>query len=412
MSVVQHVLIVGGGLAGPCLALSLARQGIRSTIFELRPGPSDSGGSISFGPDALRVLDKHANVYEKLKAVGYAYDRMTMYFEDGSKLGQVLVGEEKENGYPALRIMRSAVQKVLLEAVRGKSDFIDLKFDARISMIEEGEKGVTALFEDGSKAEGDILVGADGIHSKVRDHVLGPEAPTPIFTKTQVVNGFIPATAAVKPSPDFTFPAFVVTPGGIFMTLPIDSNAETLTWGITTSAVERTREGWTEYEKSGEAIRTAKQDFDDIQTEPVRSLLDNVDGSKARVWAPYSIPTLPRWHTERVCLIGDAAHALEPNGQGSAIAFQDAALLSRFITSKSPDASYGQLFKRFEELRKPKIAEISKNSKPAGALKAKSGPWVWSLKKWAMWGFFTWNRGTLRMHKGPAYDVDDVDLAL
>ncbi|WWC73351.1 uncharacterized protein I206_107318 [Kwoniella pini CBS 10737] len=412
MSIAQHVLIVGGGLAGPCLALSLARQGIRSTIFELRSGPSDSGGSISFGPDALRVLDKHAGVYDKLKVEGYAYDRMTMYFEDGSKLGQVLVAEEGEDGYPAIRIMRSSVQKVLLDAVKEKVHLINMKFDARISKIEEGETGVTALFEDGSQVNGDILVGADGIHSKVREHVLDAEAPKPIFTKTQVVNGFIPATSAVKPSPDFTFPAFVVTPSGIFMTLPIDAAGKTLTWGITTSAIERTRVGWAEYEKSGEAIKAAKQDFDDIQTEPVRSLLDNVDESQARVWAPYSIPTLPRWHTERVCLIGDAAHALEPNGQGSAIAFQDAALLSRFIASNPSSSSYGQVFKRFEELRKPKVAEVSKNSKPASALKSKTGPWVWFLKKWAMWGFFTWNNGTLRMHKGPRYDVDEVDLAL
>lgn len=148
----QHVLIVGGGLAGPCLALSLARHGIRSTIFEIRPELSDSGGSISLGPNALQVLDKYAGVYDRVKSAGYTYYEFGAYFEDGERLGKVNVGQK--DGYPAVRILRTTLHKVLLEAGEAMDGKIQVKYGARFKSIEQGEEGVTVSFEDGSSASG------------------------------------------------------------------------------------------------------------------------------------------------------------------------------------------------------------------------------------------------------------------
>ena len=69
------MLIVGAGLAGPCLALSLAARQIRSTIFEIRPVRGDSGGSISLGPNALQVLNRYAGIYDQIRATGFTYRR-------------------------------------------------------------------------------------------------------------------------------------------------------------------------------------------------------------------------------------------------------------------------------------------------------------------------------------------------
>ncbi|KAJ7493103.1 hypothetical protein B0H11DRAFT_1911538 [Mycena galericulata] len=220
---------------------------------------------------------------------------------------------------------------------------------------------------------GDILIGADGMHSKVRQLVLGPQAPTPTFDGLCIVYGFLPASSAISPSADFTFPAFMFTPSGMFMTMPIDPEGTTLAWAINQSVEERSREEWRALERSGEAVRLAKADYDDIQTQPVRSLLDNADATNARLWAAYSIPDLPKWHTPRVCLIGDAAHGLPPNGaQGSAMAFEDAAILTRLLTSKDT-TSYDQLFRQFEAIRRPRIQRVRQLGKASGAAKAKSG---------------------------------------
>ena len=148
----QHVLIVGGGLAGPALAVSLARIGIRSTVFEIRQVKGDSGGSITLAPNALRALDKSCGVYNAIRSAGYVYDKLDAYLDDGYKLGELLLGDDE---YPAVRIMRTAIHKVLLDACEAGG--VKIVWGARLTRIEEGE-GVTAHFEDGSSASGESLV--------------------------------------------------------------------------------------------------------------------------------------------------------------------------------------------------------------------------------------------------------------
>jgi 2-polyprenyl-6-methoxyphenol hydroxylase-like FAD-dependent oxidoreductase len=72
----MHVIIAGAGLGGLALALSLARQNIKSTIYEIRSHPSDAGGSITLTAGAVRVLDNPVGVYDQLRAVAYSYTRM------------------------------------------------------------------------------------------------------------------------------------------------------------------------------------------------------------------------------------------------------------------------------------------------------------------------------------------------
>lgn len=242
----------------------------------------------------------------------------------------------------------------------------------------------------------------------MRSHVLGALAPTPSFENVVVVNGFLPTSSVTSPSPDF-FPAFLFTSSGLLMAIPIDAAAQTLAWGINTTVENRDRKGWQEFERSGEAARLAKASYADITTEPVRSLLDNAPDADAKLWAPSSIPDIPTWHTPRTCLIGDAAHALPPNGQGSAVAFEDAAILARLLTLTSELYSYERMFERLEELRRPRIDTLRKTA-IGGALKVRTGPWAWYFKKWAFRAFFWWKSGVLSHMGATTYDVDQVEL--
>lgn len=153
-----HVLIIGNGLAGPCLALSLARHKIRSTIYEIRPTPSLSGGSISLTPNGLKVLDQYANVYSKIKASGFSYYQFGAYTAEGEKLGEIRVAEESRKGeaesYPAIRILRSVLHKVLLEKIDNLGGMIEVNYGMQLERIQEDEKGVVAYFEGGSTAKG------------------------------------------------------------------------------------------------------------------------------------------------------------------------------------------------------------------------------------------------------------------
>jgi NADPH-dependent 2,4-dienoyl-CoA reductase/sulfur reductase-like enzyme len=153
MALPPHVLIIGGGLAGPALAIALARRNIRSSIYELRSEPGDIGGALMLAPNALRVLDKVVGVYESVRSSGYVLQRVTAYASDGMKLGEIRLGEEKEDGYPAVRIRRPTLHRVLLEECARHG--VTIQYGKKLERIEETGDGVTAFFADGTSATGE-----------------------------------------------------------------------------------------------------------------------------------------------------------------------------------------------------------------------------------------------------------------
>ena len=192
------------------------------------------------------------------------------------------------------------------------------------------------------------------------------------------------------------------------MAVPFEHDAQRLTCGFSEELPEKGREDWAEYERSGEAARKAKANYTDSTNPIIRSLLDNIDDTSVRLWAPYSIPDLPTWHKGRVCLIGDAAHALPPNGQGSAQAFEDVAIMSRLLTSDSAVAQgYENLFSEFEKARRPRIELVKQftNKSVRQTKGTASGPWAWWAKTWAIYAFFAWNRWVMRQPKITSYNA-------
>lgn len=204
-----------------------------------------------------------------------------------------------------------------------------------------------------------------------------------------------------------------MSPNGFLMIIPIDKEAKTLAWGITADTIERDRAGWKEYEVSGQAAMDAKALFADNQTEPLRSILDAANDSEAKVWPHSSLPEISKWHRGRVCVISDAAHALPPNGQGTELAFEDAAFLSRLLSSdQAIGQGFDKLFNHFEASRRKTVNEMKKASRPSKAFKTKTKPWVWWVKRRALWAFFSWNRGVVPLGKKKSYDIMAEDIVV
>ncbi|KAJ7804837.1 hypothetical protein B0H14DRAFT_1610770 [Mycena olivaceomarginata] len=246
-----------------------------------------------------------------------------MHADDDYLFGHLV---QYDDEYDALRILRSTLHNII-DACEEQPDLVQVRYGVRITYIEDRDDGVTLHFEDGTTARGDILIGADGIYSKVCEHVLGA---SPTFLGSCMVTGTLPLASSIAPqtgpSPPSSSPPSVSSPPG--HTTPLAPNSR---GAAPTTCPPRTRAAWREYEASGEAARAAKRNYEGVQTPAIRTLMDNVRDDAVKLWTPHCIPDIPSWHRGRVRLIGDAAHALPPNGQGSPMAFEDAAYLARLL---------------------------------------------------------------------------------
>lgn len=206
----------------------------------------------------------------------------------------------------------------------------------------------------------------------------------------------LPRSQANLP-PDMVLPAFLYTPSGAFLVFAMDNSEDKIQWATSFHTPERDRRhGWDELRVSGEALRLVKDEYKDVTMEPIRSFVDALSNDNLRLWAPYEVPQIPTWHSGRVCLVGDAAHAISPSvGQGSAQAFEDIGLLARLLASPTAvDKGFPALFTYFEKVRRLRVAKIQAASARAESGRGKSGRLIWALKSWGMWlGFSIFGKG-------------------
>jgi 2-polyprenyl-6-methoxyphenol hydroxylase-like FAD-dependent oxidoreductase len=163
--------------------------------------------------------------------------------------------------------------------------------------------------------------------------------------------------------------------------------------------------------KDGTNIRLLEKLYGRLsETTSTRSMLDNIDESEVSLWTPYGIPDLPTWYKGRVLLIGDAAHALPPNGQGTAMAFEDAAVLARMIEAEGKEGKgYDKVFKHFETVRMKRLEQVkavSRKRKGSGA----PTPWTWWARQWMTWAFFAKNRWVIKDNRLSGYDIEKEDI--
>ena len=206
------------------------------------------------------------------------------------------------------------------------------------------------------------------------------------------------------------FPAFCYTRHGAFLSFAMDDN--TLQWVTSLQIEEKERKnGWEEYRASGQAVADLKARYSDIKQEPIRSMVDNLTQDNVKIWAPYLMPRLEKWHTDRVCMIGDAAHAIPPSaGQGAAQAFEDVGLLARLLV-KDNKSDYPALFQQFERLRRPRIDKIrAMTARAEGTRRETTNGWYWWAKvvatKVGFW--IAGNKGYLQNSAITGYDVTRV----
>lgn len=342
--------MVGGGLGGLATTIALSRAGFQVDVFERAPQLGEVGAGINISPQAVKAL-RAMGLGEELEKVGNAvsgYIQRSMY--SGEPLAETRFAESGSSsryGAPYYTFHRADLVGVLAGAI----DPARTHLSHELRDLSEHADGITLQFANGRTHTADVVIGADGIKSRVREYLYGQDDA--VFTGQMVWRALVDAN---KLPPQFLGPhGFYgwIGKGTHVMTyylrgdriINITTQADAPGW---------VAEGWNAVGDPHEM----RQQFPGSAAE-LQQLLDAV--TECSKWGLFGRQPTDNWGKGRIQLIGDAAHPMLPNaGQGAAQAFEDAYVLARWLDAErdKPEAALAG----FRNVRIPRAHAIQRQS--------------------------------------------------
>ncbi|KAF5711917.1 salicylate hydroxylase [Fusarium mundagurra] len=333
-----HVAIVGAGIGGLALAMALHKKGISFTLYEDAKEYSAVGAGIGFAPNGMRTMDLiepgFRPLYEAICVGNKGEDAQDIFFE-GMLLEEGLGRDKPWYGHSGWGhpdyIRKSAHRKTLLDIMTSFIPIENVKFNKRLTNIEERPDGVTLSFQDGTTAECSVLAGADGIKSTVRAHVLEnyPSQIAPVYAGAYCYRAVIPMSEAYEILGDLTDVAkFYFGPKRSAVTYRI-SGGEEFNYLL---CVADSPDGWKLEGAVTETIshEAMMADFEGPGVDDrFRQLLAKAKPIK---WGFFHHFCTASYYRGRVALVGDSAHASLPfQAAGAAQGLEDALVLSNVL---------------------------------------------------------------------------------
>ena len=346
------MLIAGGGIGGLTAALCLARVGFKVAVFEQAPAFGEVGAGIQLSPNCSRVLH-HLGLAPALEACTFLPEGTEFRaWNTGRLIGAAPLGDSVREayGFPYYHIHRGDLLTVLLEAARQSASIV-LYTEAPVQGFVQNGEGVRVSVA-GATHEGHALIGADGIHSTIRNGLFGEQAPTftgnvawrALVPAARLPQGFLNPVGTVWWGPGSHFVCYYVRGGALVNCVCI---VEKGGWTV---------ESWTERG----AYDELKSDFAGWHP-VVQTLIDNSDRDSLYKWALYDRPPMPRWGKGVVTLLGDACHPTLPfMAQGAAMAIEDAVVLAGCLAAAAETAA---ALERYENLRRERTAGVQNGSR-------------------------------------------------
>lgn len=344
-----HALVIGAGIGGTAAAIALRRAGLEVSLFEQTVEQREVGAGIQISPNASRLLGRYGLGVAMARAAVRPIAVVFRRWQDGRVLGREELGDAIENRYgtPYYHFHRADLLSLLADAFDRKQ----IKLGRRLVDVEQDESGVTARFEDGSSERGDLLIGADGIHSQVRGRLFGEEKPR--FSGQIAYRGLAPAERIAH----LDLPREVtnwVGPGGHFVHYFV-SSGRFLNFVAVSEEATWTREQWSDRGSIADASKKYQGWHPQLAT-----ILGAVD--ETFKWALFDRDPLPQWTRGRVALLGDACHPMLPYmAQGAAQAIEDGAALAACLKHQAFDIP--SAFRAYVALRKPRATAVQERSR-------------------------------------------------
>ena len=339
----HQVVIVGAGLGGLTAAAFLQRYGMDVHVYERAQKIEEIGAGINLDSNAIRVLLRLGITEEELMKVAVPLNEV-WEFRNWSD-GRVIFSEpyKEEFGAPHVVIHRGELHSLIKSKVSKDS----ISSDHACVNVEQDDDGVQITFESGVTVEADVLIGADGGRSVVRNAVV--DTPPKMRFWAAMYRSLVPIdqVPASERVPNRTawlgsrhfFMRYPVSGGKL---LNIVGAVPRSNWDYKGPIVANVEDFLSEFEGWEENIQAMIGASQDI-----------------KLWPLYDMDPLERWSKNRVTLLGDAAHLLLPFlGQGAAQAIEDAEVLAGNLKNLNKGTDISEIFARYEGLRKPRASTV------------------------------------------------------
>ena len=346
----SRIAVVGSGLGGAAVAALLVQAGFNVRVYEQATGFSRIGAGIHVGPNVMKVL-RRIGIEDAMNRMGSHPDAWySRDWRSGEEMARIPLGDHAVEAYGAsyLTVHRGDFHALMMEALPAGL----VAFGKKLTQADDLGDGVRLSFDDGSTEQADLVIGADGVHSRLREALLGPEPPIysgyighrAVF-RTPVDSGALPFDMCCKWwSPDRHMMVYFVT-----------SRRDEIYYvtGVP-------KEGWDLKNSWEPSSRDEMRDTFAGWHSSVQSLIEHTD--TVTRWPLLERNPLPLWSRGRIVLLGDACHPMKPHmAQGAAMAIEDAAMLVRCL-EETGTGDHAGAFALYEANRRDRAGRVQRVS--------------------------------------------------
>ncbi|KAL8948092.1 MAG: hypothetical protein Q9222_005695 [Ikaeria aurantiellina] len=362
------VAIVGGGIGGLCLAIGLLKYPhLDVQVYEAAASFGEIGAGVAFGPNAERALDligpsarealrkhattnlwpSHANVYLQYR-VGF-----------GEKEGTVICSQKNSAGMQSVH--RAHFLDELVKTVPAQR----AHFNKRVQQVDEDSDGVTLHFKDGQSARAEVVIGADGVHSKVREHLLGVDVAKSRFTGAICYRALAPMDSAIEllGEEHAQNATMLAGPERALMTYPIEFGRS-----LNIVAFEYLdhwpHEKWIVPAKYDQIVENYRG-----WGKPAQGVVKLLNNPDLAIWSMWDSPSVSTYSRGRLAMMGDAAHSMTAfQGQGAGQALEDSCVLQALLGQIHDKKEIPNALAAYDQVRRPRAERVVTTSRDAGYL--------------------------------------------